>query len=58
LFCQDQILGKICLGNKTFAIFLPGSNSWYNYRHQADVCHAYQIVHEHGVPDEQIIVLM
>jgi legumain len=48
----------MCLCNKTFAIFLPGSNSWYNYRHQADVCHAYQIVHEHGVPDEQIIVLM
>ena len=35
-----------------------GSNSWYNYRHQADVCHAYQIVSQHGVPDEQIIVLM
>ena len=28
------------------------------YRHQADICHAYQIVHAHGVPDENIIVMM
>ena len=25
---------------------------------QADVCHAYQIVHAHGVPDDHIIVMM
>jgi legumain len=25
---------------------------------QADVCHAYQIVHENGIPDENIIVMM
>ena len=24
---------------------------------QADVCHAYQIVHAHGVPDDHIIVM-
>ena len=29
-----------------------------DYRHQADVCHAYQVVHAHGVPDENIIVMM
>ncbi|XP_042203081.1 legumain-like [Homarus americanus] len=34
------------------------SSSWFNYRHQADVCHAYQILHQHGVADDHIIVMM
>ena len=25
---------------------------------QADVCHAYQILHKHGIPDENIVVMM
>ena len=25
---------------------------------QADVCHSYQVVHNHGIPDEQIVVMM
>ncbi len=25
---------------------------------QADACHAYQIFHAHGVPDEHIVVMM
>lgn len=25
---------------------------------QADVCHAYQILHRHGVPDENVVVMM
>jgi len=37
---------------------VAGSNGWYNYRHQADVCHAYQIVSAHGVPDDHIVVMM
>ena len=39
-------------------MLVAGSNGWFNYRHQADVCHAYQIVHAHGVPDDRIIVMM
>merc|ERR1712047_121004 len=39
-------------------LLVAGSNGWFNYRHQADVCHAYQIVHAHGVPDDHIIVMM
>ncbi len=35
-----------------------GSNGWYNYRHQADVCHAYQVLHKNGIPDSNIIVMM
>lgn len=41
-----------------WAILVAGSNGYYNYRHQADVCHAYQVLRSHGVPDERIIVLM
>lgn len=25
---------------------------------QADVCHAYQVVSGHGIPDDQIVVMM
>jgi len=41
-----------------WAVLLAGSSEWYNYRHQSDVCHAYQILHKHGVPDSNIIVFM
>jgi len=43
---------------KLWALLVAGSNYWYNYRHQADVCHAYQILHAHGNPDENIVVMM
>ncbi|KYO45490.1 legumain [Alligator mississippiensis] len=45
-------------GGKHWVVIVAGSNGWYNYRHQADVCHAYQIVRRNGIPDEQIIVMM
>ncbi|XP_061825005.1 legumain [Nerophis lumbriciformis] len=43
---------------KNWVVIVSGSASWYNYRHQADACHAYQIVHKNGIPDEQIVVMM
>ncbi|XP_074517754.1 legumain [Sebastes fasciatus] len=45
-------------GGKHWAVIVAGSNGWYNYRHQADACHAYQILHGNGIPDEQIVVMM
>jgi len=42
----------------TWVVLVAGSDGYYNYRHQADVCHAYQVVHKMGVPDEHIIVMM
>jgi legumain len=42
---------------KLWALLVAGSNTWGNYRHQADVYHAYQILHSHGIPDENIIVM-
>lgn len=40
-----------------WAVLLAGSQSWGNYRHQSDVCHAYQVTHKFGIPDERIIVM-
>ncbi|XP_007902047.1 legumain isoform X1 [Callorhinchus milii] len=45
-------------GGKHWVVIVAGSSGWYNYRHQADACHAYQIVHDNGIPDEQIILMM
>jgi legumain len=41
---------------KEWVVLVAGSNTWYNYRHQADIYHAYQVVKNHGIPDENIIV--
>ncbi|XP_053200669.1 legumain-like [Panonychus citri] len=40
------------------AVLVAGSSGFGNYRHQADVCHAYQLLRSHGVPAENIIVMM
>ncbi|KAH8062346.1 cysteine-type peptidase [Aureococcus anophagefferens] len=34
-----------------WAVIVAGSNSFANYRHQADACHAYQIMKKNGVPE-------
>jgi glycosylphosphatidylinositol transamidase (GPIT) subunit GPI8 len=36
---------------------VAGSNQWYNYRHQSDVCHAYHILLGNGIPKANIITL-
>ncbi|CAL5191778.1 unnamed protein product [Lathyrus oleraceus] len=41
-----------------WALLVAGSNGYGNYRHQADVCHAYQILKKGGLKDENIIVFM
>ncbi|KAK6161933.1 hypothetical protein DH2020_001774 [Rehmannia glutinosa] len=41
-----------------WAVLLAGSSGYWNYRHQADVCHAYQILKRGGLKDENIIVFM
>jgi len=43
---------------KHWAVLVAGSNGYFNYRHQADICHAYQILRKNGIPDERIIVMM
>ncbi|KAI0494143.1 hypothetical protein KFK09_024274 [Dendrobium nobile] len=41
-----------------WAILVAGSKGYSNYRHQADICHAYQIMKNGGLKDENIIVFM
>lgn len=35
-----------------------GSKGWFNYRHQADVAHAFQLLKRGGIPQEHIVVMM
>ncbi|KAH9596925.1 hypothetical protein MS3_00002437, partial [Schistosoma haematobium] len=41
-----------------WAILVAGSNGFYNYRHQADVCHAYHVLRSKGIKPEHIITMM
>ncbi|KAJ8448862.1 hypothetical protein Cgig2_011483 [Carnegiea gigantea] len=43
---------------KKWAVLIAGSSGYWNYRHQADVCHAYQVLKKGGLKDENIIVFM
>ena len=36
---------------------MAGSSGYSNYRHQADICHAYQVLIQHGFYPENIITL-
>lgn len=47
-----------CASAANWAVLVAGSSGYDNYRHQADVCHAYQILHKNGIPDENIVVMM
>ena len=39
-----------------WAVLVAGSNTWFNYRHQADVFHAYQMLIAKGFDSDKIIV--
>ncbi|KAK7310732.1 hypothetical protein RJT34_08427 [Clitoria ternatea] len=41
-----------------WAVLLAGSRGFFDYRHQADVCHAYQLLRKGGLKEENIIVFM
>ncbi|KAL6985503.1 legumain [Sarracenia purpurea var. burkii] len=41
-----------------WAVLIAGSSGYWNYRHQSDVCHAYQLLRKGGLKDENIIVFM
>lgn len=41
-----------------WAVLLAGSSGYWNYRHQADICHAYQILRRGGLKEENIVVFM
>ncbi|KAF7828383.1 Vacuolar-processing enzyme [Senna tora] len=41
-----------------WAVLVAGSSGYENYRHQADVCHAYQLLIKGGLKQENIVVFM
>ena len=41
-----------------YAVIVVGSNTYMNYRHHADACHAYQILKAGGVPADNIVTMM
>ncbi|XP_051207852.1 vacuolar-processing enzyme beta-isozyme 1 [Lolium perenne] len=45
-------------GVTRWAVLVAGSSGYDNYRHQADVCHAYQILKKGGLKEENIVVFM
>jgi legumain len=42
---------------ENWAILVAGSNGYYNYRHQSDVFHAFQILKKNGIPASNIIMM-
>ena len=66
LFCNGMVTASMDMddlpslpdGGKIWVLLVAGSRGYYNYRHQADICHAYHIVSSHGIPDENIVVMM
>eukprot|EP00244_Chara_vulgaris_P008263 TRINITY_DN319_c0_g1_i4.p1 TRINITY_DN319_c0_g1~~TRINITY_DN319_c0_g1_i4.p1 ORF type:complete len:552 (+),score=109.54 TRINITY_DN319_c0_g1_i4:462-2117(+) len=45
-------------GGTKWALLIAGSSGYWNYRHQADICHAYQVLSRNGLKDENIVVFM
>ncbi|GFR75409.1 vacuolar-processing enzyme [Elysia marginata] len=58
LIAVTSLCSFVAAERKNWVLLIAGSSSYNNYRHQADVCHAYQIAHKNGIPDEQIVVMM
>jgi glycosylphosphatidylinositol transamidase (GPIT) subunit GPI8 len=51
-FSDDVFTGR------SWALLVAGSKGYDNYRHQADICHAYQILRQRGVADDRIITMI
>jgi legumain len=53
-----EALADDVFAGRTWALLVAGSKGYENYRHQADICHAYQILRQRGVAEERIITMM
>merc|ERR1711970_261030 len=51
---------KLPSGSKPnhWALLVAGSKGYWNYRHQADIAHAWQIMRKFGIPEENIVTMM
>lgn len=55
VFALSALVGAVQAHD--WAVIVAGSNTYGNYRHQADACHAYQVVHKYGIPDSRVIMM-
>lgn len=59
---QNRVANTIAetseFGGEIWAVLVAGSKTYDNYRHQADVCHSYQILRRNGIPSDRIITMM
>lgn len=56
LFASALIATFAAANQDHFAVLVAGSSGWSNYRHQADIHHAYSIMIKNGIPAENIVV--
>jgi legumain len=56
--CLGALLTALGAAGERFAVLVAGSNSFQNYRHQADIAHAYKILSDGGLKRENIITMM
>ena len=42
---------------ENWVVIVSGSNTYSNYRHQANICHTYHIMKSRGIPDDHIITM-
>lgn len=41
-----------------WAVIVAGSNGYWNYRHQADAHHAYHVIQNYGISQDNIILMV
>lgn len=53
------LLATLCLAAyaENYAVLVAGSNGFYNYRHQSDVCHSYHVLLDKGGIKAENIIL-
>lgn len=52
------LVAHTCVSAEHWAVIVAGSRGYGNYRHQSDACHAYHVVRRHGIPEENVILMM
>ena len=57
LFASGLVAAVSAAASDHWAVIVAGSNGYWNYRHQSDVHHAYQIFRKQGIPEENIIMM-
>lgn len=56
--CSIALLMLALVAADNWAVLVAGSDGFWNYRHQSDVSHAYQIMRKGGIPADHIITMM